>query len=330
MGKFTERGHHRSWLDVVLYRRKTAYATHGINTIRPLPYYNIFGLQRIGDQVWLAGDMRCRGFLMGGTAGRTTLAGEGLQHQDGHSHVLAYGVPTLRCYDPAFAYELAVIIREGIYQMYELQQPIFYYITIENEFYVQLEPPPHLDRASLKEGILKGLYLYQPATGEGIPAQLFGSGAIFNEALKASQLLKAYGVDAAVWNITSYKTLHQDALQVERDNRLHPDSAPKTSYVHNMLKDAKGVFIAASDYLKILPDSLARHLPKPMVALGTDGFGRSEARAELRNFFEVDSRHITVTTLHQLWQEGQIELSLLQQAMKDLAINPNKPNPHVS
>ncbi len=306
----------------------TAYATHGINTIPFFTYYSMFGFQRIGDQMWLAGDIRCRGFLMGATAGRTTLAGEGLQHQDGHSHVLAYPIPNCKAYDPAFAYELAMIIREGIYRMYELQEAIFYYITIENENYIQPDLPEHLDFEEVRQGVLKGMYKYLPASGEGQPVQLFGSGAILNEVITAQELLKDYGVAATVWNVTSYKELHQDALMVERWNRLHPEDTPKESYVQEMLKDAEGVFVAASDYLKILPDALARHLPRPMLSLGTDGFGRSEAREELRDFFEVDAKHITVAVLYEISLAGELDASVVSQAIKDLGINPEKLNPH--
>ncbi len=309
----------------------TAYATSGINTIPFFIYYSMFGFQRVGDLMWLAGDIRCRGFLLGATAGRTTLAGEGLQHQDGHSHVLAYTIPTLKCYDAAFAYDLAIVIQEGIYRMYEKQETLFYYLTIENENYQQLSAPTHLSREELKEGVIKGLYKLLPAKLETqLKANIFGSGAILNEAVKAQAILENYGVSATIWNITSYKELHQDALQVERWNRLNPEEVPKESYLQAQLKDTKGVFIAASDYLKILPDALARHLLKPLHSLGTDGFGRSEAREELRDFFEVDARHIAVATLYALAQEGEVARSLVSKAIKDLRIDAEKPNPHIS
>ncbi len=309
----------------------TAYATHRINTIPFFIYYSMFGFQRVGDLMWLAGDMRCRGFLLGATAGRTTLAGEGLQHQDGHSHVLAYPVPNLKCYDAAFAYDLAIIIQAGIYRMYEKQESLFYYLTVENENYQQRSAPAHLSKNELKEGVIKGLYKLLPAQLEvPLKAHIFGSGAILNEALKAQKLLENYNVSADIWNITSYKELHQDALQVERYNRLHPEQMPKESYLQQTLKDVSGVFIAASDYLKILPDALARHLPKPLHSLGTDGFGRSEARKELRDFFEVDAKHITIATLYALAQEGKIKTSVVNKAIKDLGINSEKPSPHIS
>ncbi len=308
----------------------TAYATHGVNTIPFFIYYSMFGFQRIGDLTWLAGDMRCKGFMLGATAGRTTLAGEGLQHQDGHSHVLAYPIPNLLAYDPSFAYELAVIIREGMYRMYEKQEDVFYYLTVGNENYPQPAAPEHLSREALKEGILRGLYKYRPSDKQRskLRVQLFGSGSIMNEVLKAQEMLAEYKVAADVWSVTSYKELHRDALQVERWNRLNPEEVPKTSYIYEQLKDEKGVFVAASDYMKILPDSLARHLPKPLISLGTDGFGRSEAREELRDFFEVDARHIVLASLHALQQNGELDVKIVSKAMKDLGIRPDKPNPY--
>ncbi len=310
----------------------TAYAAHGVNTIPFFIYYSMFGFQRIGDFLWAAGDMRTKGFLLGATAGRTTLAGEGLQHQDGHSHVLAYPIPNLLAYDPSFAYEMAFIIREGMRRMYEEQEDIFYYLTVGNENYPQPALPEHLSPEAVKEGVLRGLYLFKPSTKKRskLKAQLFGSGAIMNEVLKAQTMLGGYGVAASVWSVTSYKALHQDALRVERRNRLHPEGTQEKPFVYEALKDAQGVFVAASDYLKLLPDALSRHLPKPMVALGTDGFGRSEAREELRDHFEVDARFITLATLHALSQEGQLEASVVSKAIKDLGIDPEKLDAHVA
>src|SRR3989304_4820682 len=250
----------------------TAYATHGINTIPFFTFYSMFGLQRIGDLVWAAGDMRCRGFLVGATSGRTTLAGEGLQHQDGHSHLLAYPVPNLKAYDPAFAYEVAVIIQDGIRRMYEEQQDIFYYLTVMNEPYVQ---PPMPD--GVKEGILKGMYKFKASENKNtrLHAHLFGSGAILNETLKAQKLLgEKYGVAADVWSVTSYKELYRDGHEAERWNMLHPSEIPRVPYITQCLQDEPGVFIAASDFSKALPDSIYRWFPKPLVSLGTDGFGR--------------------------------------------------------
>ncbi len=310
----------------------TAYANYGVNTVPFFIYYSMFGFQRIGDLAWAAGDSRARGFMLGGTAGRTTLAGEGLQHQDGHSHVLAYPIPNLLAYDPSFAYEIAVLIREGLRRMYHQQDDVFYYLTIGNENYAQPAAPEHLSREELEDGIIRGLYLFRPASRKRskLHAQLFGGGSIMNEALKAQQLLEDdYKVATSVWSVTSYKALHVDALEVDRHNRLNPAEEPRVAYVRQQLDDAKGVFVAASDYMKILPDALARHLPKPMVSLGTDGFGRSEAREELRDFFEVDHRHIVLATLEALAREGQLDAAVVAKARDDLGIDPAKPNPYV-
>jgi pyruvate dehydrogenase E1 component len=304
----------------------TAYSTHGMNMMPFFVYYSMFGLQRIGDLVWAAADMAAKGFLVGGTAGRTTLAGEGLQHQDGNSHLLAYPVPNLVTYDPAFAYELAVIIRDGIRRMYEEQEKVFYYITIMNENY-PMPPMP----GDVKDGILKGMYLYQQgkASKKELTANLLGSGTIMNETLKAAEILQEkYGVSANVYSVTSYKELHRDALEVERHNLLHPEKE-KTAYVSTLIQN-DGVIVAASDYVKTLPDSIAKWLPKKLYSLGTDGFGRSEGRNELRDFFEVDAKHIAFTTLYALYKEGKFKLAELKKAMNDLGIDPEKLNPMVS
>jgi pyruvate dehydrogenase E1 component len=306
----------------------TAYATHGINTIPFFIFYSMFGFQRIGDLIWAGSDMRMRGFLLGGTAGRTTLNGEGLQHQDGHSHVLALPVPPCQSYDPAFAYEVAVIIEEGIKRMYGDQENIFYYLTLMNE---QYEHPAMPDGA--REGILKGMYVVRPTgtPNAKLRAQLFGSGTILIEALKAQQILEErYGVGADVWSVTSYVNLYRDGHACERWNRLHPADKPRVPYVTQATKKAPGVFVAASDYLKVLPDAIDRWLPRRMHALGTDGFGRSETRAALRDFFEVDARFITLATLHALALEKQVAPDVVTQAITDLAIDPDKVNPAVS
>jgi pyruvate dehydrogenase E1 component len=308
----------------------TAYANHGINTIPFFIYYSMFGFQRIGDLIWAAADMRARGFLLGGTAGRTTLAGEGLQHQDGHSHVLALSVPNLLAYDPAFAYEIAVIIQDGIKRMYVDQESIFYYLTVTNE---PLPMPEMPDGESVRKGILRGIYRFRASSKKAakLHAQLLGSGTIMYEALKAQQILEEkYNVAADVWSVTSYKCLYRDGTDCERWNMLHPGEAPHVPFVTQSLKDAKGVFVAASDYMKVLPESISQWVPGRLMALGTDGFGRSENRATLRDFFEVDAKHIVLATLTALAREKQIEGSLVQQAIKDLAINPNKPNPAIS
>jgi pyruvate dehydrogenase E1 component len=303
----------------------SAYATHGINTIPFFIFYSMFGLQRVCDLIWAAADTRCRGFLLGGTAGRTTLAGEGLQHQDGNSHVLALPIPTLQAYDPAFAYELAVIIEDGIDRMYHKGESIFYYITVMNEPYAM---PPMPDGA--RDGILKGMYRYKPAA-EGkskLRAQLFGSGAILREVIRAQEILaEKYHVAADVWSITSYKALYSNGLEAERWNLLHPTKKPRVPYVSECLADAPGVLVAATDYLKALPNLVSRWMPRRLASLGTDGFGRSESRTSLRNFFEVDARFITLATLHELLLEGKIQGSVVQQAIKDLEIDVEKADP---
>ena len=306
----------------------TAYATHGINTIPFFIYYSMFGFQRIGDLVWAAADMRCKGFMVGGTAGRTTLAGEGLQHQDGHSHLLAYPVPNLKAYDPAFAYEIAVILQDGIRRMYVEQEDIFYYITVMNEPYLQ-PPMPEGSR----EGILKGMYKFKDSENKEatLHAQLFGSGTILNEVLKAQEVLgEKYGVAADVWSVTSYKELYRDGLEKERWNMLHPSEIRRTPYITECVKDAPGVFVAASDYVMALPDSISQWLPRPLVSLGTDGFGRSASRKDLRDFFEVDWRYITLAVLASLTWEKEIDPGLVEKAIRDMNINPSKVNPLIS
>jgi pyruvate dehydrogenase E1 component len=302
----------------------SAYATHGINMIPFFIYYSMFGLQRIGDLVWAAADMRCRGFLLGGTSGRTTLAGEGLQHQDGNSHVLALTVPNLRAYDPAFAYEIAVIIDDGIRRMYRDRESIFYYITVMNEPYAQ---PPMPEGA--RDGILRGMYKYRASQNKKaeLRAQLFGSGAILREALQAQEMLEKYGVAADVWSVTSYKELYRDAMEAERWNMLHPTEKPLVPYVTQALADAPGVMLAASDYLKSLPAMVSRWFPRRLACLGTDGFGRSESRAGLRDFFEVDAKHIAFATLAELLREKKIDAAAVKKAAKELGINSEKPSP---
>jgi pyruvate dehydrogenase E1 component len=302
----------------------SAYATHGINTIPFFIYYSMFGLQRISDFIWAAADMRCRGFMLGGTAGRTTLAGEGLQHQDGNSHILALPIPTMRAYDPAFAFEIAVIIQDGIRRMYKDGENIFYYITVMNEAYA-MPPMP----AGVEEGILKGMYKFRASEKKTkLRAQLFGSGAILREVLKAQEILaEKYGVSADVWSVTSYKSLYTDGIDAERWNLLHSGETARVPYVTQCLKGSEGVLVAASDYLKVLPNLISRWTPRRLASLGTDGFGRSESREALRDFFEVDARFITLATLHELFLEGKIESAVVQQAVKDLEINLNKPNP---
>jgi pyruvate dehydrogenase E1 component len=302
----------------------TAYATHGINTIPFFIFYSMFGFQRVADLIWAGADSRTRGFLLGATAGRTTLAGEGLQHQDGHSHVFSLSVPNCISYDPAFAYELAVIIQDGIRRMYRNQESIFYYLTVMNEQYA-MPPMPQ----GAREGILKGMYRFSSAQNgkSSLKAQLLGSGAILNEVIAAQKLLEKYNVAADVWSVTSYQELYRDAHAADRWNMLHPTETPQIPYVAQCLKDTAGVIVAASDYLKVLPNSLDRWMPRRVRSLGTDGFGRSDDRAGLRQFFEVDARFITVATLSELTQEGQLDRSVVAQAIKDFGINTEKPNP---
>jgi pyruvate dehydrogenase E1 component len=310
----------------------SAYATHGINTIPFFIYYSMFGMQRVGDLVWAAADTRTRGFLLGGTAGRTTLAGEGLQHQDGHSHLLSLAVPNLISFDPTFGFEIAVIIEDGIRRMYTEGESVFYYITVMNEQYEMLAMPE-----GAREGILKGMYLLRPAEkkagpkGPALRAQLLGSGAILNEVLKAQQILaEKYDVAADVWSVPSYQELYRDGHAVERWNRLHPTEKPRVPYVTQCLAKTEGVIVAASDYVKVLPDSIDRWMPRRLTTLGTDGFGRSEGRASLRDFFEVDAKHIVEATLDGLARDGKIEGTAVAKAIKELGINPEKPNPAIS
>ena len=312
----------------------TAYATHGINTIPFFTYYSMFGFQRFGDLAWAAGDMRCKGFLLGATAGRTTLAGEGLQHQDGNSQLLAYTIPNLVAYDPAFAYELAVIIRDGIYRMYEKQENVYYYITIMNENYAQPEMPTSAAGGpkGVKDGILKGMYKFKsstkPAKDQKAKAHLLGSGTILNEVIKAGDILESkYNVAADIWSVTSYKNLHLDAQETERWNMLHPDQEPKLPYISQITKDESGVFIAASDYVQLMKDSISKWLPGRFHTLGTFGFGRSEGRTSLRDFFEVDAKHIAYATLYSLMKEGKVKPEVVKKAQKELGINPEKLNP---
>lgn len=305
----------------------TAYANHGLNMIPFFIYYSMFGFQRFGDLAWAAGDLRAKGFLIGGTSGRTTLNGEGLQHQDGHSHHLFYPLPTILTYDPAFAFELAVIIREGIRRMYEEQEDIFYYITVMNENYA-MPPMPE----GVKDGIVKGLYKFKPSTKKKLKlkASLLGSGTIMNEVLKAQEILEErYGVAADVYSATSYKEVRKDALEVERWNMLHPEDRKKT-YISQVFDGVDGVFVASSDYIKAIPDSIAKWVPGRLITLGTDGFGRSEGRKELRDFFEVDARYVTIATLYGLMLEGKIKQSVVDKAIEELEIDKNKLNPMIS
>ena len=307
----------------------TAYATHGVPMVPFYIYYSMFGFQRVGDLIWAAADLRCRGFLLGATAGRTTLNGEGLQHEDGHSHVMASTVPNLVAYDPALAFELAVILRDGIRRMYEeAKESVFYYITLYNDNYPMLPMPEGSD-----EGILKGLYKLRPAAA-GRPGaksgkvHLLGSGPILPHALRAQELLaEQFGIAADVWSATSYKELRREALEVERWNLLHPLEKPRQSYLQKMLAREEGVFIAASDYMRMVPEMIARWVPGGLFPLGTDGFGRSETRQALRRHFEVDAESIAVAALAQLAQRGAVKPHVVADAIKKFGIDPEKVSP---
>ncbi|HEX2932467.1 MAG TPA: pyruvate dehydrogenase (acetyl-transferring), homodimeric type, partial [Candidatus Binatia bacterium] len=301
-----------------------AYANLGINMIPFYFYYSMFGFQRIGDLIWAAADSKVKGFLLGATAGRTTLNGEGLQHQDGHSHLLASTVPTLLTYDAGFAYEIAVIIKDGLRRMYADGEEYFYYLTLYNESYQMPEMPQGAD-----EGILKGLYKLKPAVkGKKYKAHIFGSGPLLREALRAQELLaEQFDVSADVWSATSYKLLRGDALRTKRWNMLHPTSTPKKSYIESVLQDEEGVFVAVSDYMKMVPDQIAPWVPGGLMSLGTDGFGRSDTRANLRRFFEVDAESTTVATLYALYQKGLLPAQSVEEAIKRLGIDPEKSFP---
>jgi pyruvate dehydrogenase E1 component len=302
----------------------TAYSTHGINMIPFYIYYSMFGFQRIGDLAWAAGDMMAKGFLCGATAGRTTLNGEGLQHEDGHSHLLASTIPNLLCYDPAFAYEIAVIIWDGLRRMYAENEKVWYYITLYNENYAM--PPMPL---GVEQGIVNGLYRFK--SGEAKlkhKAHILGSGPLLREALRAQQILaEDYDVSADVWSATSYKRLRNEALNARRWNMLHPTAQPKKSYLEQVLEKEQGVFIAVSDYMKIVAEQIAPWVPGGLLALGTDGFGRSDTRKKLRRYFEIDAECIVIATLYQLSQKDRLPKKTVERAIKDLGVDPEKAFP---
>jgi pyruvate dehydrogenase E1 component len=302
----------------------TAYANLGVNMVPFYFYYSMFGFQRIGDLIWAAADSKSKGFLLGATAGRTTLNGEGLQHQDGHSHLLASTIPTLLTYDAAFAYEIAVIIKDGMRRLYAEGEESFYYLTLYNESY---EMPAMPEGA--EEGILKGLYKVKPATkGKKYKAHLFGSGPILREALRAQIVLaEQFDVSADVWSATSYKLLRGDALRTKRWNMLHPTAAPKKSDLESVLRNEEGVYIAVSDYMKMVPDQIAPWIPGGLMTLGTDGFGRSDTRANLRRFFEVDAELTTLATLYALHQKEAFPARVVEEAIRKLGIDPEKSFP---
>ncbi|SFL06812.1 pyruvate dehydrogenase E1 component [Nitrosomonas aestuarii] len=315
-----EAGAMSSWIAAA-----TAYSTHGIQMIPFFIFYSMFGFQRVGDLIWAAGDMRCRGFLMGGTAGRTTLNGEGLQHEDGHSHVVASTIPNCISYDPTFAYELAVIIQDGLRRMYQDQQDVFYYITVMNENY----PHPEMPKG-VEQHILKGMYLYSEVgkRSKGPRVQLLGSGTILREVIAAAEILKKnYGVNADIWSVTSFTELRREALRVNRWNMLHPEKKAKTSHVEDCLQQRTGPVIAATDYMKIYADQIREFVPGCYRVLGTDGFGRSDTRDKLRQFFEIDRYYITIAALKALADDEKIPKDKVTQAIKQFGIDPEKPDP---
>ncbi len=306
----------------------TAHATLGFSMIPFYFFYSMFGFQRIGDFIWAAGDIRSKGFLIGATAGRTTLNGEGLQHQDGHSHLAASATPNLLAYDPAFAYEMAVIIQNGLQRMYGDHEDIFYYITAYNESYPMPAMPEHAP-----DGILKGLYRFAEGNKQGgrKRAHLFGSGSIMPQVLRARDMLEQeFKLSVDVWSATSYKSLRIDALEVERWNRLHPDSEPRQSYLSKILDGATGPFVAASDFVRLVPDQIAPWMPGRYVTLGTDGYGRSDSREALRDFFEISPRHIAYATLAALVAEGDLDKQQLTAARDKWKIDPAKLSPELA
>ncbi len=301
----------------------TAYANYKLPMIPFFMYYSMFGFQRVGDMIWAFADARGKGFLMAGTAGRTTMLGEGLQHQDGHSIVLASTVPTCLSYDPAFVYELAVVVQDGIRRMYEKGEDVFYYITMYNEDYAQPAMPE-----GAAEGILRGIYKLKPAAGGEAVAQLFGSGTILNEVLRAQEILATkYSIHTDVWSVTSYNELRRDALAVERWNRLHPAEKERQNYLQTTLANTQGPIIAASDYMKVVPDQLSPWLTTRLVSLGTDGFGRSDNRAHLRRHFEVNAESIVGATLSKLSREGKFKPKQAQKALAELGLDVEAADP---
>jgi len=316
-----EAGAMSSWIAA-----STAYANHGVAMVPFYIYYSMFGFQRVGDLIWAAGDQRARGFLLGGTAGRTTLNGEGLQHQDGHSHLMAATIPNCVSYDPTFAYELAVIIQDGMRRMYQEQEDVFYYLTVMNENYAHPAMPE-----GAETGIIRGMYLFNEGKAQSATTptvQLLGSGTILREVIAAAELLmKDFGVVSDIWSVTSFNELRRDGLDCERWNMLHPEAASRLSYAEQCLGKRKGPVIASTDYIKSYADQIRAFLPGNYKVLGTDGFGRSDTRKKLRHFFEVDRYYIAVAALKALADEGTVAMSEVSKALKLYNINPDKPNP---
>ena len=313
-----EAGGYSSWIAAA-----TAWRNHNIHMIPFFVYYSMFGFQRIGDLAWASGDMRSRGFLIGGTAGRTTLAGEGLQHQDGHSHLFSSTIPNCISYDPTFAYELAVIIQNGMHRMYNQNEDLFYYITVMNENYRHPEMPKNAE-----EGIIKGMYLLKETDKSKAQIQLLGSGTILREVIAAADLLeKDFGISSNIWSVTSFNELRREGLSIKRENLLHPDKKQKLTYVESVLKDKNTPVVAATDYMKIFADQIREFVPNKYIVLGTDGFGRSDTRKQLRKFFEVNRHYIVVAALKALADEEKIGTEKINEAIEKYNIDPNKPEP---
>lgn len=311
-----EAGAFSSWISAA-----TSYSSHGMQMIPFYIYYSMFGFQRIGDLAWAAGDMQARGFLLGGTAGRTTLAGEGLQHQDGHSHLMAATIPNCIAYDPTFAYELAVIIQDGMRRMFKEQENVYYYISVMNENYTQPEMPKGVEK-----DIVKGLYAFKKS--KGAQCQLMGSGTILNEVIAAADLLKKdFNIKSNIWSATSFNELRREGLIADRWNKLHPEQDAKQTFVEQQLQGQTGPVIAATDYMKAFADQIRQFVPAPYYVLGTDGFGRSDTRAQLRKFFEVNRYYIVLEALNALVEEGSIDKTAIQKAIKLYDIDPEKPDP---
>jgi pyruvate dehydrogenase E1 component len=309
----------------------TAHATHGLNTIPFYIFYSMFGLQRTGDQVWSVGDARGRGFMLGATAGRTTLHGEGLQHNDGHSHLLANAVPNLRAYDPAFAYETAAIVKDGLKRMLEDNEDVFYYITLYNENYVMPGLPQEAQpkgAAKVEEGIVRGMYCFAQGPKKKHKVQIWASGPMVQTALQAQELLaNEYDVSADIWSVTSYQQLYRDGRAVERHNRLHPDQKPKVPYVAQAMAHASGPIVTVSDWITELPAMVAPFVDRTMVRLGTNGFGRSDTREALRAHFENDVPSVVTAALYGLMQDEKLDGKAVASAMKKLGVVNDRPDP---
>ncbi|HIG89172.1 MAG TPA: pyruvate dehydrogenase (acetyl-transferring), homodimeric type, partial [Candidatus Thioglobus sp.] len=300
----------------------TAYATHNTTMIPFYIYYSKFGFQRVGDLAWAAGDMQAKGFLIGGTAGRTTLNGEGLQHQDGDSLLVANTIPNCISYDPTYAYELAVIIRSGLYRMYEKHENVFYYITTMNELYTHPEMPKDTE-----QGIIKGIYPLKEVGSSKTEVQLLGCGTILREVEKAAQMLADdWDVKSSIWSVTSFNELTREAQAIDRENRFSTNE-PQVPYITQCLSATKGPVIATTDYMRNYAEQVRKYIPNRYEVLGTDGFGRSDSRAALRDFFEVDANYVTLAALKALVDEGEMDESVVAQAVEKYGINTSKPNP---